>query len=1248
MDDLSFYSFNVNGLRDKNKCQTVLKYISSKFRGVIFLQETHTNFDVEKTWSDLTGASCYFAHGTTESRGVAILVTSGTNLSVKEVTRDTEGRFIMLEVEHEGVNLMIVNVYAPTKDKCTAQVKFIEYITEILSGYADKAIVLGGDFNICLQPFLDKKGGTVEPELESKVKLMGLLGHLDLVDIWRVRNPDAKKFTWRGRTRGGLVQSRIDYFFVSLGIADLVGNTDILHGICSDHSLINMSLKSKSNDRRGRGFWKFNASLLKDPLFPELIRTCINEEKATHAQLEDKGLLWDLIKCKLRGAISSYAIKKRKQEKVQESKLAKDIEDKEEALANGNETVLEDLDALKQEFDNIQREKAQGAIIRAKANWAEYGEKNTKFFLQLEKKNHDIKHIKSLITDKGTISDPADILNAEKEFYSQLYKETTDRKNLFSHCPFLQCDQIPKLSPSIANTCDSPLTLEECQKALQDMANNKSPGSDGFSVEFYKFFWNDIKYLVLESFNYAFVTGEMSIEQRRGVISLIPKKDKDSRYLKNWRPISLLNCDYKILTKVLANRLQEALAEIISPDQTGYIKGRQIGENIRIIEDIINYTTLKNIKGYLVLLDFEKAFDSVNIDFLKESLERCNFGENFRRWIEVLYTNVNSCVTNNGYASEFFPVTRGIRQGCPISAMLFIIVVELLSVYIKNCSDIEGLTINQETFVITQLADDTSIFVKDETSVANLLCVMDRFFESSGLRLNKQKCEIFILGCCGQNSNVPNSISGLKCIMGNFKALGVHFSKNSQESLDKNIVQRIKRCEISLNIWSQRQLSLKGKITVLKSVIIPNLLYTCTNTFVPDQYIKQINELLFNFLWSNKPAKIKQETIIAGIEQGGLKMPHFPTIVQSSKIMWIKKLLDTTNGQWKKLAFMQMNVTPFGLLCKNEERYVEIMSSFYKQVLAAWYSFYSIKPNSVDEIRKEILWNNKFITIDSKPAFYKSWFKSGIIHVQDLLNESGKLLSHKEIMERYKVHVKPMEFLSLVNAIPKMWLKSIDVDFVRVENVLDKVKEKITKLKSNQVYWSLLDNFVKQPTAIAKWISEFPFLHDNDFCAIFKIPNILTDAKIQSFQYKILNRIIPCNNMLYIWGIVESVACNLCEQIDTIEHYFFYCNSCKIFWQSLSAWLNELFEVYIPIKITDVLFGITHRKTQDEIMSILNVIIMYGKWFIHIRKLEQKTFSFSSFLRYLKYALKVEHQVSIYKNKLVEFESRWSTIISNL
>ena len=153
------------------------------------------------------------------------------------------------------------------------------------------------------------------------------------------------------------------------------------------------------------------------------------------------------------------------------------------------------------------------------------------------------------------------------------------------------------------------------------MAINKTPGCDGLTVEFYRYFWADIKSLVHDSFLYALQAGKLSTDQRRGIITLIPKKAKDIRLLMNWRPISLLNTDYKILAKVLASRLQQALKEIISPDQTSYIKGRSIGENIRLISDVIEHTTKNDTKGYIVLLDFAKVFDSVKISFLKKALE---------------------------------------------------------------------------------------------------------------------------------------------------------------------------------------------------------------------------------------------------------------------------------------------------------------------------------------------------------------------------------------------------------------------------------------------------------------------------------------------------------------------------------------------------------------------------------------------------------------------------------------------------
>ena len=153
------------------------------------------------------------------------------------------------------------------------------------------------------------------------------------------------------------------------------------------------------------------------------------------------------------------------------------------------------------------------------------------------------------------------------------------------------------------------------------MDSNKTPGSDGLPAEFYKMFWNDIADFLLGSINYAYQTRQLSVSQKRGIIKLIPKKDTEPYLVKNWRPVSLLNCDYKLATKAVANRLKLVLPKLIDNDQTGFLKGRFIGENIRLIADsVINFTAAKNIPGLLVFLDFEKAFDTIEWPFIHEDL----------------------------------------------------------------------------------------------------------------------------------------------------------------------------------------------------------------------------------------------------------------------------------------------------------------------------------------------------------------------------------------------------------------------------------------------------------------------------------------------------------------------------------------------------------------------------------------------------------------------------------------------------
>ena len=277
--------------------------------------------------------------------------------------------------------------------------------------------------------------------------------------------------------------------------------------------------------------------------------------------------------------------------------------------------------------------------------------------------------------------------------------------------------QLPK---EMASTCEEEITLAECTKALSRIQNNKSPGSDGLTKEFYRAFWDIISTYIVNSFNYAFNTGNLSISQRQGIISLIPKKTKDTQYLKNWRPVTLLNVDYKIATKTIALRIEKVLPYLINPTQTVYVKGRFIGESIRLILDIMEYTKHKDIPGVAVFLDFEKTFDWVEWNYIKKCLEATNFGSHLRQWVYVFYHNISSCVLNNGHASEPFLLERGIRQGYPLSGMLFVIAIEVLAQKIRRSKMIKGIGIEyngSQEIKFSQYADDTTALLSDSESV---------------------------------------------------------------------------------------------------------------------------------------------------------------------------------------------------------------------------------------------------------------------------------------------------------------------------------------------------------------------------------------------------------------------------------------------------------------------------------------------------------------------------------------------------
>ena len=328
-------------------------------------------------------------------------------------------------------------------------------------------------------------------------------------------------------------------------------------------------------------------------------------------------------------------------------------------------------------------------------------------------------------------------------------------------------------------------------------------------------FWQYLKDDLFENFLQSKQNKKLIYSQREGVISLIPKQGKDLRELKNWRPISLLNVDYKILTKVLANRLKSALKEIINEDQIGYMEGRFCGENTRLIADIIEYSKQKQIDSILLLIDFEKAFDTINWKFLYNTFKLFNFGSNFIEWIQIIYSDIFSRITNNGNLTEKFMISRGIRQGDPISALVFLPVAEIMATVIRNNTSIKGIFIYDFEIKLCQLADDTSLFLSDVNSLRNALGCFEEFYRYAGLKLNRSKTEAIVLYNSGGIRE--DSSLNIKWHSEPFKTLGIWNSLDQKEMLCLNIKERMEKIKTILGIWNIRALSLKGKITVLKS-----------------------------------------------------------------------------------------------------------------------------------------------------------------------------------------------------------------------------------------------------------------------------------------------------------------------------------------------------------------------------------------------------------------------------------------------
>ncbi|MCW4346095.1 MAG: reverse transcriptase domain-containing protein, partial [Candidatus Thiodiazotropha endolucinida] len=936
--NLSVCSFNVRGLGNKLKREQMFAWLKQNKYSIIFLQETHSGDGTHAFWKQQWGHDAFFSGTSTNSEGIGILINPNLSYEVLKYTEILSGRIQSLEIKINERDITLINLYGPNNDDTSYFTKLERYL---IDNY-EKTFIIGGDFNSVLDIKMDKKNGRQDTNKLCRQKLISIIEQFDLIDIWREKHPDLRQYTWHSSSKPPIF-SRLDYFLISNNLFNVVVSCEHKISYKSDHSIVTLQIDIKNCDR-GPGYFKLNNSILIETNYQDIIKKKINEIAEINKDA-NPNTLWELIKGTVRNETIKYTTKKKKDLGEAEIKLKSDIDKLNKDLgetdnARETERINENLKQKQQELEHITDTKINGFILRSKAKIIDIGEKNSSYFANLEKKRSETKLISQLNKKDKIITDQKEILKETENFYRNLYAKRNTQNSIYNFFD----ENITKLNETETNQCEGLLSEEECSKALKKKKNQKSPGSDGLTVEFYKIFWNTIKNFYINSMNFSYGTGQLTDLQKQSIITLIPKSNKDTTDLTNWRPISLLNVDYKITTKAIANRIKSVLIRIINESQTGFIKGRYIGENIRLLFEIIEKSAEENKAGMIFFSDFEKAFDSLDHQYMLKCLEHFNFGDNLLTWIKLFYKDAKSCVTNNGNLSDFFPIQRGVRQGCPLSPYLFIISIELLSQMITSTEDIKGIFLCKTEFKKSLFADDAS-FILDGSpkSFETLISVLDNFSYVSGLTLNAKKCQVLRIGSLTKSETIYLKHKKFQWSSTKSDALGMTFTTIKENIFTLNLEPKINDFKKCLQRWQHRKLTLMGKITVIKNYALPKLIYALSSLPTPSEdTIKRIEKLMFNFIWDGKPEKIKRETLIKDYDKGGLKMIDLRTFIMSLKISWLKRMLDNDKNKLYKHIYMS-ELKPYGGKLFFESNYsekdienIKTKNNFFTDVLTTW------------------------------------------------------------------------------------------------------------------------------------------------------------------------------------------------------------------------------------------------------------------------------------------------------------------------
>ena len=1223
---INVLSLNVRGIREAEKRREIFHYYRDRC-DILCLQETHSDEASANIWRNEWGGEILFSHGTTQARGVAILFKKSSSLCVKEKGSDTDGRFAYCVVQDNSTNICIATVYSPNRDSPS----FFTENLNICLKMSDKVMVTG-DFNTVLDPSVDKSNadGTYNKQASEKIKQ--LMDEMYLEDIWRVHNPGVKRYSWyRKRPRQ---YSRIDFTLVSKGLSDMVHDVYYITGIRSDHSAVFTGLQL-SNNERGPGYWKFNSSKLADIEFvrkvnEELLR--IKRDTVAYGPVER----WEKLKSDIKKYIVVLSRRAASEDQLAISQLSEYVTDTEAIIGDLDDHQVDLLTQSKSELEELLAKKTRGIMFRSKAKWQMEGERNSKYFFSLEKARYGAK-TRTCIFNKSDqlISTPREVLNVQHEFYQELY--TADHNVHFT----LEDEVDNKVKQSSLGASEDQFTEIEFSEALKSLRNGSCPGSDGLSTEFFKCFWVHLKEIYTEAMHEAYSRKLMNKSARQGVLNLIPKGNKDSRFLKNLRPITLLNTDYKIVEKAIANRMMPDLEEVIHQDQRGFLPNRRIASNIRKLLDIMNAAETEKKEIMVMSCDYLKCFDRVETECVIKSMEYFGFSNMLQEWVKTVYSGFSIKIQNNGVFSTPVSVTRSLHQGGPASNPLFLVVAELLAISLRKDGDIKGAFVKEILHLLNQYADDMDVCMMfDQRTLDLVLKHIQRFGESTGFKLSYDKTSLYRVGSLRNSKAELYTAEGLKWCSETINVLGVDIYHDPSKQAEANYEAVINKAKRTVDSWGVRNLSLLGKIQVVETLI--SSLFVYKMTVLPkmhDSDVKRLNKIVEEFIWNNHKPKIRLSQLQNAKDEGGQKLVNFSVKDKSLKASWVRMIMDGSYPAEFANSFLcpvlGNLVWCCNLKCEDVNKVISMENPFWVDVLTAWCEYHYPSRDGPDHM----IWLNSDIRIDDRPVCYRRAVRRGLLHVSQLF-ENGRAVEVDVLCKKY--NLTPMEANSLLAATPK-WMKQTaqNAGEVFVDRKFAEYMHAESPAKC--VYDAILpvDNYVD--VVEGRWRSELQEEIDLRE-AISAIKFITLVTKYRSYQYRFLMRALVTNVHLKHWKKRECDSCSFCHvDRELYKHLFFSCVEVQVIWNKVREISEKLGLGPPSLSYRDVVLCGSSNNMG------INFIIVIAKQYIYRQRCLNKSLNIREFEGIVFENKNVEKYYAVKCNRLAKYYNKWneSQIVNN-